>query len=63
MYTELTWRYLLYKYGHHQAVVRFSNLIGCLFQAKYATVEAHESKEFIEVIDSAIEQIKQKLFV
>ena len=31
MYTELAWRYLLYKYGHHQSVARFSNLIRCFF--------------------------------
>jgi hypothetical protein len=63
MYTELTWRYLLYKYGHHQAVIRFSDLIRCLFLAKYAIAEAHESKQFTEIIDSVIEQTEEKLSI
>jgi hypothetical protein len=56
MYTELAWRYILYKYGHHQAVRRFLNLIICLLFAIDAIVEAHESKPFTEIIDSVIEQ-------
>ncbi|CAF1005072.1 unnamed protein product [Rotaria sordida] len=61
MYTDLTWRYLLYKYGHHEAVIRFSNLLRCLFVIIWAIVEAHESQKFIEMIDSVIEQTKQTL--
>ncbi|CAF4086624.1 unnamed protein product [Rotaria sordida] len=29
-YAEITWKYLLYKYGYHQAIQRFMNLILCL---------------------------------
>ncbi|CAF3150428.1 unnamed protein product, partial [Rotaria sp. Silwood2] len=61
MYTDLTWRYLLYKYGHHQAVIRFSNLLRCLFAVIAAVVEAHESEKFTEMIDSVIEQTEQTL--
>jgi len=56
MYTELAWRYILYKYGDYQAMIRFSNLIRCLLFAIDAIVEAHESKPFTEIIDSVIEQ-------
>jgi hypothetical protein len=56
MYTELAWRYLLYKYGHHQAVKRFSNLIRCLSFAMNAIVEAQESQQFTEMIDHIIEK-------
>ncbi|CAF1008314.1 unnamed protein product [Rotaria sordida] len=42
MYTDLTWRYLLYRYGHYQAVIRFSNLLSCLFSGIEAIVEVHE---------------------
>jgi len=63
IYTELAWRYVLYKYGHHQAVMRFSNLIRCLFYVNDAIVEAHESREFTEMIDSVIKQTEQILFL
>ncbi|CAF4962277.1 unnamed protein product [Rotaria sp. Silwood1] len=43
MYTDLTWRYLVYKYGHHQAVIRFLNLLSCLFSVTGAIIEEHES--------------------
>ncbi len=61
MYTELVWRYLLHKYDHHQAVIRFSNLIRCLLSINDAIVEAHESKQFREMIDSVVRQTEQKL--
>ncbi|CAF3103978.1 unnamed protein product [Rotaria sp. Silwood2] len=61
MYTDVTWRYLLYKYGYHQAVIRFSNLLRCLFTVTAAVVEAHESEKFTEMIDSVIEQTEQTL--
>ncbi|CAF4436468.1 unnamed protein product [Rotaria sp. Silwood2] len=45
MYTDLTWRYLLYKYDYHQAVIHFSNLLRCLFSVTGTIVEAHESQK------------------
>ncbi|CAF0971752.1 unnamed protein product [Rotaria sp. Silwood1] len=61
MYTDLTWRYLLYKYGHREAVIRFSKLLRCLFLVIWAIVEAHESQKFTEMIDYVIEQTEQTL--
>jgi uncharacterized Fe-S radical SAM superfamily protein PflX len=61
MYTETAWRYLLYKYGHRDAVMRFSNLIRCLFFVNKAIIEANESRHFTEMIDSVIEQTKRTL--
>jgi hypothetical protein len=61
MYIELAWRYVLYKYGHHQAVRSFSNLIRCLFFLNNALVEAHESQHFNEMIDTVIQKTKQTL--
>jgi hypothetical protein len=61
MYTELTWRYLLHKYGHYEAVIRFSNLIRCLFLVNKTIVEAYEAQQFIDIIDSVIKQTEQKL--
>ncbi|CAF1394814.1 unnamed protein product [Rotaria sordida] len=56
MYIDLTWRYLLYKYGHHQAAIRLSNLVKCLFAAIDAIIEAHESQK-TPTEDSATSQI------
>jgi hypothetical protein len=61
MYTELAWRYLLHKYGEYQAVIRFSNLIGCLLLVNDTIVEAHESQQYAEIIESVIEQTEQAL--
>jgi len=61
VYVELAWRYILYKYGHHQAVIRFSNLIRCLLFLNRSIAEAHESKQFAEMIDTVIEQTEQIL--
>ncbi|CAF4039779.1 unnamed protein product, partial [Rotaria sordida] len=47
MYVDLAWQYLLYKYGHHQAVI----------------FEAHEVQKFTEMIDSIIEQTERTLFL
>ncbi|CAF1553094.1 unnamed protein product [Rotaria sordida] len=62
MYTDLTWRYLLYKYGHHEAVIRFSNLLRCLFSVSETIVEAHKTQQFIDIIDYVVEQTEQTLF-
>ena len=61
MYTELAWRYLLHKYDHHQAVIRFSNLIRFLLLVNDEIVEAHQIEQFREMIDCVVRQTEQKL--
>ncbi len=61
MYTELVWRYLLHKYDHYEAVMRFSNLIRCLLQVNNAIVEAHQSRQFNEIIECVIKKTEEKL--
>jgi hypothetical protein len=61
MYTELVWRYLLYKHNHREAVLCFSNLIRCLFLLNDSVVEAHEEQQFTDIIDSVVESTEQKL--
>ncbi len=58
-YIEITWRYLLYKYNHREVVIRFSNLIRCLFLVNNAIIEANNSDQFIKMVDTIIERIKQ----
>jgi hypothetical protein len=61
MYTELAWRYLLYKYDHERAVICFSNLLKCLFLLNDAIVEAVECKQYRDMIDSLVEQTEETL--
>ncbi|CAF1132074.1 unnamed protein product [Rotaria magnacalcarata] len=62
MYTELTWQYLVDKYGHLQAVKRFSNLLKCLFSVTKAIVEVHQVQKFTDIINSIIEQTEETNF-
>ena len=59
--TELVWRYLIYKHNYHDAVLCFLNFIRCLFLVNGSVVEAHEARQFTEIIDSVVESTEQKL--
>ncbi|CAF2909536.1 unnamed protein product [Rotaria sp. Silwood2] len=61
MYTDLAWRYLLHKYGHNQAVIRFSNLLRCLFSVSEAIIEARGAQQFTDIIDYVVEQTAEAL--
>jgi len=63
MYIELAWRYLLYKYGHTQAVLRFSNLIRWIFSLNLAAVEADKYREFSALVHYVIEKTEQTLVI
>lgn len=63
IYTEITWRYLVYQYGHEDAVRRFANIIRCLFLVNHAIVEARKSQEFTDIIETVIKQTEQILIV
>ncbi|CAF3398433.1 unnamed protein product [Rotaria socialis] len=62
MYTELTWQYLVDKYGYQQAVKRFSNLLKCLFSVTKAIVEVRRVQKFTDIINSIIEQTEETIF-
>ncbi len=61
-YTELIWRYLVYKYTHEQAVKRFCNLLRCLFNINFTIVEVNRIQEYTNMIDTVVEQTKD-LFI
>lgn len=61
MYTELVWRYLVYKHTHRDAVLCFSNLIRCLFLVNDSVVEAHEGQQYTDLMDTVVETTEQKL--
>ncbi len=60
-YIELTWRYLIYKYQYHQAVLDFSKFLSCLFTLNAILAEVDEEKIFTDIIDSILDQTKQTL--
>ncbi|CAF1183509.1 unnamed protein product [Adineta ricciae] len=60
MYTEIVWRYLLYRYNYKEAIVRLMNVVQCMLLVSNAIVEAHDSKQFIELVDNVVEQTQQK---
>jgi hypothetical protein len=60
MYTDITWRYILFKYGHYDAVIRFSNIIRCLLIVNNTISQAPLSQQFTDIIDFIIKEIEQK---
>jgi hypothetical protein len=61
MYTELAWRYLLYKFGHERAVIYFSNLIRCIFLVHNAVIAMEDCKQYTDMIDSLVKQTEETL--
>lgn len=61
IYSDLIWRYLLYKYGHRQAVLCFSNLIRCFLLLNETVVQAHDVRQFTEIIDTVVQVTEEKL--
>ncbi len=51
MYTELAWRYLLYKFGNERAVICFSKLVRCLFLVHHAILEIDDCKQYTDMIN------------
>ena len=62
-YTELLWRYLLYKYNHQHAVIRFANMIRCLFSVQDAVASVIEAQYVSDIIASLVRQTELALVV
>ncbi|CAF1064030.1 unnamed protein product [Rotaria sp. Silwood1] len=62
-YTELTWRYLVYKYNYEWAIKCFSDLIRCFFAVNEAVVKTHEIQWFTNTIHSIVEDTELSLIV
>ena len=60
-YTELVWRYLLYKHSYRDAVLCFSNLIRCLLLVNDSVVEAHDAPEVTDIIHSVVHLTEERL--
>ena len=58
-YTELAWRYLIYKYDFSYAVRCFSKIIRCIFNLNDALVEVAARAEYKILVDGLIKQTEQ----
>lgn len=58
-YTELAWRYLIYKYDYVYAVRCFSKLLRCIFNANEATVEAAARDEYNQLVETTIRRVEK----
>jgi hypothetical protein len=60
-YAELTWKYLLYRYGHSDAVKRFLNLTLWLSSMNILASHAQSLAVHVNDIDSIVEQTEVTL--
>ncbi|CAF1338456.1 unnamed protein product, partial [Rotaria sordida] len=62
-YAEVIWKYLLYKYGHYDAVKRYLNIILWLISMSMLTFHAQTLKPHINDLHSIIEQTELTLIL
>ncbi|CAF1118480.1 unnamed protein product [Rotaria sp. Silwood1] len=62
-YAEVTWKYILYKYGFYQSIQRFMNLIQCLLAATNALYKAHDIEKHENDIELLVENIELELLL
>lgn len=55
IYTDISWRYISYRYGYDDAVVRFSQLVRCLLTVNTIIMEAQTSPEYTQMINLILE--------
>jgi hypothetical protein len=61
IYAEVTWNYLVYKYGYDQSIQRFNNLIQCLLAATMTVADAQNNENHVNEITSLVEQTELSL--
>jgi len=62
-YAELTWKYLLYKYGHYQAVKRFLNITIWLEAITIFMFHAQTLTQHVNDVNSLVEQTELTLIL
>ncbi|CAF0926295.1 unnamed protein product [Rotaria sordida] len=60
-YAEVTWKYLVYKYGYYQAIIRFNNLIQCLLAAIDTVSRSQNVQIHTNDMESLLEQTEISL--
>lgn len=61
VYTDLAWRYLLYKHHQQDAVLCFSGFIRCLRLLNTSVVHSTEAPQFTDIIDTVVQATEAKL--
>ncbi|CAF1396041.1 unnamed protein product [Rotaria sp. Silwood1] len=62
-YAEITWKYLLYRYGHDGAVLKFINLIECLLLVMQTLFHLQNVQQHVNDVLALIENTELKLLV
>ena len=60
-YTDLTWNYLLHKYGLKQSVRRWNNVIQCLLAATETVAQSQSINKHVNDIETLVEEIELTL--
>lgn len=60
-YTEIMWKYFVYKYGYYQSIKQFINLLQCLLTATNTVCDAQNVEKHINDIESLVEQAELAL--
>ena len=55
-YTEITWKYLIYRYPFEDVVKRFDNLIRCFIVAQNSLVLMENDRQHEEILDAFINE-------
>jgi hypothetical protein len=63
IYGEVTWKYLLYKCDHQQAVICFANFIKSHLGINRAIIEIHQSEQHKRMVKNLIEKMDQHVTV
>ncbi|CAF3482076.1 unnamed protein product [Rotaria sp. Silwood1] len=60
VYIELLWKYLIYRYGYYESVIRFSRLIGLVLNlVKYSVVLYTNNEFYYQLVNEILAQMKQ----
>lgn len=62
-YAEVTWKYLIYKYGHYEAVLRFMLLIEWFLSISTFVSYARQVTAHVNDIESLVEQTEVELII
>ncbi|CAF2953949.1 unnamed protein product [Rotaria sp. Silwood2] len=62
-YAEVTWKYLLYKYGFYQSIQRFINLIQCFLAATDALYKVQYIEKHENDIELLVENVELELLL
>ena len=62
-YIELAWKYMVYKHGFEHSVLRFNQLLRCLFAFQYAIIEGDVYQNCEPILDTVSDQMEQTFIV